>query len=80
MSGNVGWALTGLLYAPKASVSLAGNVTQSTNGAACFSMVSLNYTQKGSVSIYGNSQSDCGTAGLGAPTGAIGAARQALVK
>jgi Flp pilus assembly protein TadG len=74
------WNITGLFYAPNAAITLKGDIKQSTNGLACFSLVDDTFVLKGAVSIYNNSQSQCSAAGLAPPTGTVGAHRQALVQ
>jgi Flp pilus assembly protein TadG len=78
--GNPAWKVTGLIYAPKANVTLSGGVIKSTAGQACFSLVSKTFTASGNYSIYSDSQSNCAGAGLSPPSAGQGGTRPSLTK
>jgi hypothetical protein len=81
LAGTKGfWGLTGLAYFPKATITLGGNINEASYGVACFSLVDDTFSLGGAVSIYTGAQSNCSAAGLTAPTGTVGAARQAVVQ
>jgi hypothetical protein len=79
-SGGAAWKVTGLIYMPKANVSLSGGVVKSTAGQACFSLVANSFAANGNYSIYSDSQTNCAGAGLTPPTSSVGGTRQSLVK
>lgn len=56
------WAITGLVYLPKASVTLSGAVNKSANGQSCFVLVVNDITVNGTGMILPNGQ--CIPAGL----------------
>ena len=59
-SGNSpAWDLTGLVYLPKANVTLSGAVGKSDNGISCFALVDYTLIINGTGSIFANSQSQC---------------------
>lgn len=60
---NPSWNLTGLVYLPHSSFTLAGAVGTSTSGARCFVIVVDNMTINGTGSIF-NNNTQCGAAGL----------------
>jgi Flp pilus assembly protein TadG len=78
--GGSAWKVTGLIYMPNANVTLSGGVVKSTAGQACFSLVAKSFAASGNYSIYSDSQSNCGGAGLTPPTSSVGGTRQSLVK
>lgn len=59
------WSITGLVYLPKASVTLSGAVNKSSYGKSCFGLVVDNLTINGTGSIL--AQDECDEAGLVLP-------------
>ena len=59
------WDITGLVYLPHSSVTFSGAVNKSSNGNACFVLISDNITINGTGSILANG--GCFTAGLAMP-------------
>ncbi len=68
---NPTWDLTGLVYMPNSSATFSGAVNKSSNGAACFVMITGSVLINGTGSIYATSPAGCKTAGLIMPTATI---------
>ncbi|HEY6858987.1 MAG TPA: pilus assembly protein TadG-related protein [Pseudolabrys sp.] len=69
---NPAWDISGLVYFPKADVTLDGAVNKSSNGAACMVMVADTVLIDGTGSFYNQTPAGCTTAGLAMPTAIIG--------
>lgn len=63
------WNITGLVYLPKASVTLSGAVQKAGHGKSCFAMVVMDITINGTGMILPNGE--CVPAGLGMPTSTL---------
>jgi len=63
------WNITGLVYAPNASVTISGAINKSADGAVCFVMVANDVRVNGTGSIYAQSPAGagCKDAGLNMP-------------
>jgi len=66
---NPTFDLTGLVYAPKANITINGAIDKATSGVNCFSLVAYTVTISGTGSIYSNTTSQCQAAGLTTPQG-----------
>jgi Putative Flp pilus-assembly TadE/G-like len=71
------WAITGLVYLPKASVTFSGAVGKFTNGQKCFVLVVNDITINGTGSILPNF-GGCASAGLKLPTATVPGGRPSL--
>lgn len=72
------WNVTGLIYLPKASVTVSGIVNKASNGRNCFALVVDTFHSNGTTTFL-EKQTECPQAGLKPPTGAD-ATRTALVQ
>ena len=72
------WNITGLIYLPKAAVTVSGIVNKASNGHNCFSLVVDTFRSNGTTTFL-EKQTECPQAGLKPPTGAD-ATRTALVQ
>ena len=63
------WNITGLVYMPRASVTISGAINKSAEGAICFVMVANDIRINGTGSIYAQSPAGAGypDAGLNMP-------------
>jgi len=68
---NPTWDLTGLVYMPHSSTTFSGAINKSSNGAACFVMITGSVLINGTGSIYATSPAGCKDAGLIMPTATI---------
>jgi hypothetical protein len=70
---NPDWMISGGVYLPNSNVLIAGDVSQSTNGADCFVMVSSTIWVDGTSNLYQQTPdgSGCKQAGLQVPTATI---------
>jgi Flp pilus assembly protein TadG len=71
---NPDWKISGGVYLPNSNVQISGAVSQSTNGADCFAMITSTVWINGTSNIYQQSPdgSDCkNKAGLNIPTATI---------
>jgi hypothetical protein len=73
MGNNPDWKLSGGVYLPNSNVKISGDVSQSTNGADCFVMVTNTVLINGTSNIYQQSPggSGCKPAGLNMPSATI---------
>jgi Flp pilus assembly protein TadG len=73
------WNITGLVYAPHATITLKGAVDKSTSGNKCLVMVADNFQISGTGGILKTDIGECGKAGLNMPTATVpGAAKLVL--
>lgn len=72
------WNVTGLIYLPKAAVTVSGIVNKASNGHNCFALVVDTFLSNGTTTFL-EKQTECPQAGLKPPTGAD-ATRTALVQ
>ena len=70
---NPDWKISGGVYLPNSNVKISGDVSQSTNGADCFVMVTNTVLINGTSNIYQQSPggSGCKPAGLNMPSATI---------
>src|SRR5215510_9771455 len=70
---NPAWDITGAVYLPNSNVQMSGDVNKSSNGAACFVMISNTVLINGTSNIYQQSPNGegCKQAGLNMPTATI---------
>jgi Flp pilus assembly protein TadG len=72
------WNITGLIYLPKADVTVSGIVNKASNGHNCFALVVDTFHSNGTTTFL-EKQTECPQAGLKPPTGA-NATRTVLVQ
>ena len=70
---NPAWDITGAVYLPNSNVTMSGDVNKSSNGAACFVMITNTVRINGTSNIYQQSPNGegCKQAGLKMPTATI---------
>jgi Putative Flp pilus-assembly TadE/G-like len=70
---NPAWDITGAVYLPNSNVQMSGDVNKSSNGAACFVMITNTVLINGTSNIYQQSPNGegCKQAGLNMPTATI---------
>jgi hypothetical protein len=70
---NPNWKISGGVYLPNSNVQISGAVSQSTNGADCFTMITSTVWINGTSNIYQQSPdgSGCKQAGLNMPSATI---------
>jgi Flp pilus assembly protein TadG len=70
---NPAWDITGAVYLPNSNVQISGDVNKSSNGAACFVMITNTVLINGTSNIYQQSPNGegCKQAGLNMPTATI---------
>jgi hypothetical protein len=70
---NPAWEITGAVYLPNSNVQMSGDVNKSSNGAACFVMITNTVLINGTSNIYHQSPNGegCKQAGLNMPTATI---------
>ena len=70
---NPAWDITGAVYLPNSNVTMSGDVNKSSNGAACFVMITNTILINGTSNIYQQSPdgAGCKQAGLSMPTATI---------
>jgi hypothetical protein len=70
---NPAWNITGAVYLPNSNVQISGDVNKSSNGAACFVMITNTVLINGTSNIYKQSPNGegCKQAGLNMPTATI---------
>src|SRR5450759_3045453 len=75
---NPNWKISGGVYLPNSNVQISGAVSQSTNGADCFTMITSTVWINGTSNIYQQSPdgSGCKQAGLNMPSATIPARAQ----
>jgi len=59
--------ITGLIYMPKAQITITGSIDHQQNGFACFSVIALKIVMAGTDSIFHNPTGQCNRAGLTLP-------------
>jgi len=72
---NPTWDITGLVYVPKANVTITGAIGK--DGLSCFALVDYTLYLSGTGAIFADPQSQCRQAGLNPPSGPV--TRQTLV-
>jgi len=65
------WKITGLVYAPHATLTIKGAIDKATNGAQCLVLVADNFQISGTAGILQTDIGQCGLAGLTMPTAKI---------
>lgn len=77
--GTPTWDISGLVYLPKADLTMSGAVNKSGAGYPCFILVVSTLTLNGTASIFANPVDGCSQGGIGPPIG-MSALRASLLK